>query len=210
MGVKTQKNMKSSFNDIKERKPLVGVLHSYQVLAADYQAIERVVSAIGARLRWINHDETRSSFSAIIIPDGIGINPLAPGLQNLPHTGGCPSAIQFCFGGTLDWYIQANYPIIGIGDGAANLWCLTGHKVRNVQGKLCMVPPKLNETFAELVLDEGLVSQWKFGNLYGIPSARFLSQSQLLKVVVSEEDEREDEKPKGYTPPEEDEDVFYT
>lgn len=170
---------------MKNKRIYFGVLHSWLIHERHIDHLRQLVRTVEqkAGVRWLNYDEIRSGLSAVIIPDGVGINPLAKGLTNMVQSPFvCPEA-QVFIEGVLDTYRERAYPIIGIGDGAACLWELLGNPVGYFNSKLRCLPPT-NETLVTYDTDGAFVDKFAYANVYGFNEIN-VSLSAVVAQIVS-------------------------
>ena len=151
----------------KERRVLVGVLHSHEV---NLKEIEVYINGY-ANVRFINHDETRSGIDLLVIPNGIGVNPLLRGFgeNGLPIHPVCPKSLKFFEKTFTHYHSKLALPIIGIGDGMCYLWNEIGGQLATINGKgVCKKTPDTN---IDVDIDDlGIVTRFRRENLVGISS----------------------------------------
>lgn len=128
---------------------------------------------------------------AIIIGDGCGLDINAQaflhesGYQPM-HTIPVCNRVSRWAHTLLDYYVNLNLPIIGIGDGACVLWNHIGQKVAVRRGKLVMVQPQDEVQGIRTVNDDiGCVETFAYGSLYGFSDIHDPRLSNALDAIVS-------------------------
>lgn len=165
----------------KGKRVLVGVLHSHEV---NLKEVETAINGY-ANVRFINHDETRSGIDLLVIPDGIGVNPLLRGFgqNNLPLSTVCPKALKFFEHTFKHYHSKLALPIIGIGDGMCYLWNEIGGQLSTIGSKGVCIKNSNHDVNAE-VDDLGIVTRFRQENLVGISTIKNEVFTSTLKNIV--------------------------
>lgn len=177
-----------------KRRANFGILHSFN---ADTRVLESICSTYG-NVRYINHDEHRSGIDILVIPDGVGVNPLLRGYSEnvIPSVPCDPKVMRFYETAFKFYHEQLSLPILGIGDGASLLWSHLGGKLGISKNKTIMIGG-LGAQLVE-VDDLGIVTRFKQGNLAGLSEQSHMMLGSILKnvamqVTKTNEDSLEDD-----------------
>lgn len=158
--------------------------------SSEYKSIERILSTYG-QVKFINYDDFRTAIDILVIPHKVGIFPNANafirgrGLIAVSDKKVCNRVSRF-MATTYVKYAEANYPIIGIGDGAANIWNELGQKLDYVGNKLvCVAPSQEKLSSIDYQLDEmGLVTRFKIGSICGFMNPQDPNLFKTIRVML--------------------------
>jgi hypothetical protein len=159
------------------------VLHSFK---ANEPILEGIISQHG-EVRYVNYNEIRGGIDLLVIPNGVGVNPLLAGFsvgkfQSFPQTSLCPKTLAFFEHAFNFYHNNLALPILGIGDGASYLWSHIGGQLATHQGNAVMI--KSVDAQAADVNDIGQVISFRHGNLMGVNSITSPKLSEILKNVA--------------------------
>ena len=86
----------------------------------------------------------------------------------------------------IDGYIERGFPVVGVGDGAANLWAKCNQKIAVLSSGLVMTAPlKEKDPILEYSADElNFVDSFHYNQIYGYNSMKHPSFNNLLNLIA--------------------------
>lgn len=151
--------------------------------------LNRILYAYGVSVIPLNPDaaDNKVGIDILMIPDHTGLYPGANAFSNAAYTAVgtkpmCPYAELFRIK-SLEYYINREIPVIGVGDGAAMLWNYLGHNIAVLEDtKLGLIPPQTGKV--QYKTDGVFVTSFIDDDIIGITDVFDGSIKRILGQVV--------------------------
>lgn len=170
------------------KKVLLGLPYSPN---SEFKSINRILNSNYGQVKILNYDDLRTGIDVLVIPHKIGISPNANGfirgnhMRPVPDEPMCNYAARF-MQNIFPRYAEARYPIVGIGDGAVNIWDSFNQKIDYVQDRLVCVPPD-NDKYSNFEFDlteMGWVNRFKIGSIYGFTNPHDPNFFKTIRLLI--------------------------